>query len=100
MINKLKIGFLTYEVSDFAPGEAAVRELYGTQNAVEQKIKLDSSLSKERKKETFLHEILHAVWGQWIAVEGAVEEETAVRAIAIGLTTVFKDNPELKKELF
>jgi len=99
-MDKLKVGFLTYAVKDFEGNEADVRGVYGTQNSSTQEIKLDSKVSKERKKETFLHEILHAIWGQWITVEGAVEEEVAVRALAIGLTTVFSDNPELKKELF
>jgi len=99
-MDKLKVGFLTYSISDFDDGHADLRGVYGTQNAVKQEIRIDSNLSKERRKETFLHELLHAIWGQWITVEGEVEEEVAVRALAIGLATVFKDNPELKKELF
>lgn len=99
-MDKLKVGFLTYSIKDFDPGHAEIRGVYGTQNAVTQEIRIDAKLSKERRRETFLHEVLHAVWGQWIAVEGDVDEEVAVRALAMGLTTVFKDNPEIKKELF
>ena len=100
MIDKLKIGFLTYTVEDFEKKEADVRGVYGTHNSAEQKIKIDKNISKERYKETLLHELLHACWNQWVTTEGDMKEEDVVCALAIGLATVFKDNPELKKILF
>ncbi len=101
MINKLKIGFLTYTVEDFGPKEAELRGVYGTHSPMTQQIKIDSKSSKERKKEVLLHEILHAVWNQYLGgMEGEMKEEEVVNALAQGLIGVFVDNPGLKKDLF
>ena len=101
MIDKLKIGFLTYSVEDFGPKEAELRGVYGTHSPQTQKIKIDSNSTKERLKEVLLHEILHGVWSQWLGgFESEMKEEEVVSALAQGLMTVFVDNPGLKKELF
>lgn len=100
MIDKLKVGFLTYSVEDFGPKEAELRQVYGTHTPIDQKIKIDQKATKERKKEVLLHEILHAVWNQWITTEEQLKEEDVVNSLAQGLMTVFVDNPGLKKELF
>jgi len=99
-MDKLKVGFLTYSIEDFGPKEADLRGVYGTHSPATQIIKVDSNASKERRKEVLLHEILHAVWNQWMAQGENMEEEQVVNALAMGLMTVFTDNPGLKKELF
>lgn len=99
-MNKIKIGCLTYDVLDWDKKEAEESRCYGMHSSRLQRIKVDSSASKERKKEVFLHEVLHAVWNQWIPSDEKSDEEKIVSQLAMGLTTVFKDNPELKKVLF
>ena len=45
--------------------------------------------------DTFLHEILHAVWWAAALPRKRCEEERAVSQIAPSLTQVFRDHPEL-----
>lgn len=99
-MNKIKIGCLTYDVLDWDKKEAEESRCYGMHSSRLQRIKVDSAASKERKKEVFLHEILHAVCDQWVCSDEKFNEEQVVSQFAMGLATVFKDNPELKKELF
>jgi len=99
-MNKIKIGCLTYKVIDWDKDDSDEASLYGTHSSKTQRIKLASDMSVERKKEVLLHEVIHAIWDQWMVHEEGFKEEEVVRALAIGLTTVFKDNPDLKKELF
>lgn len=99
-MDNIKIGFLTYTVEDFGPKEAELRGVYGTHSPMKQIIKVDSGSTKERKKEVLLHELLHAIWNQWMPQGENIEEEAVVNALAQGLMTVFVDNPHLKKELF
>ena len=100
MINKLKIGFLSYKVIEWDRDEASSQGFWGIHNSRDQTLKIDNSLSKERKKEVLLHEIFHAIWDQWMGREKEIKEEEVVEALSKWLTTVFMDNPELKKELF
>lgn len=62
------------------------------------KVLVYNKLTGWDRKETLLHEVMHAVWHMWNMRDEAGEEET-VSAMARGLTTVFKDNPELAKYL-
>lgn len=99
-MNKIKIGCLTYKIINWDRDDADQSGFFGTHSSKHQIIKLANDMSKERKKEVLLHEIIHAIWDQWVVREEGFKEEEIVRSLAIGLTTVFKDNPELKKELF
>ena len=103
MIKKLKIGFLTYDIVDWNKTSAHEAHCFGTQNAQTQRIKIDAGASDERKREVLLHEVIHAVYDQWMPEQVDLKdmtEETIVSAMAIGLTTVFNENPLLKKDLF
>ena len=103
MIKKLKIGFLTYDIVDWDKTSAQESNLFGTQNAQTQRMKIATDASDERKREVLLHEIIHAVYDQWMPTQVELKdmsEETIVNSIAIGLTTVFNENPLLKKDLF
>ena len=103
MIKKLKIGFLTYKIVDLPKEESVERAIFGMQNAQTQRIRIDASASVERRREVLLHEIIHAVYDQWMPEQVDLKdmsEETIVNALAIGLTTVFNENPLLKKDLF
>lgn len=103
MIKKLKIGFLTYDVIDWEKTSAAEAHCFGMQNAQTQRIKIDAAASDERRREVLLHEILHAIFDQWMPEQVELQhmtEETIVSSLAIGLTTVFNENPSLKKDLF
>ena len=57
----------------------------------------------ERERETFLHELMHAVWdcyGIPSAMPEADREEGTIRPLSTGLYTVLLDNPWVVKYLF
>ena len=62
----------------------------------EQKIVIDSTITKEKQKETLLHEILHAITAfLGYSDDLPKDNETMVMTLANGLATVFRDNPHL-----
>lgn len=53
------------------------------------------AIAAERKAEVMIHEVLHACWSVSNLPKSGVEEEQAVEALGIVLTTVIKNNPDL-----
>ena len=74
---------------------ADAQNIYGNINHTKQIISLHKDLSKERRKEVLLHEVIHGVCNQWLDMKSE-EEEKFVEAVAYGLACVLKDNPKLK----
>ena len=61
-LGKLEIGGHIYEVSEenlVSPD--ASRELYGRHEVIGNKIRVNENIKPSRKKETLIHEIIHAV---------------------------------------
>ena len=92
---KIKIGCLTYVVKEIDEQLADARDIYGNINHNEQVISLRKNLSKERRKEVLLHEVMHGICNQWLDLK-TEEEEKFVEAVSYGLACVFRDNPKLK----
>ncbi len=64
----------------------------------ETKIWISEGMTVSRTVETFIHEILHAVYYEY-GIQDEDEEERIVTALATGFSQVIKDNPELLKYL-
>lgn len=90
----IKVGAFVYSVEEFSPGVADASDLYGHVNHSTQIIQIDTSKPPERVADTFLHEILHCIYRVW-NLPDELQEEDYVVATSYGLTTVFRDNPEL-----
>lgn len=58
----------------------------------------DEYSSPPYEVDTWLHELLHAIWFTQNIKDGDGEERT-VRQMATGLTQVFRDNPDLLRWL-
>lgn len=74
-------------------------ECYGTTHHMYQNIFLDATTTKQKREETFIHEILHGVWEAYGLSEDKVLKEYAeriVRSMGIGLYQVLNDNHMLK----
>ena len=57
-------------------------------------IAISDDLAGPRLAETLLHELMHAVWHVW-GLSKTEGQEEVVRAMALGMATVMRDNPQL-----
>jgi len=92
MMKNIKIGY-----SDYTIIEKPDKKLDGEFVHSKKELRLSTKLDAEGKLNTFLHETLHGVWFHWglsEAISGKNSEETAVNALANGLTTLIRENPE------
>mgnify|MGYP001599876298 CR=1 FL=1 len=69
-------------------------EAYGEFRSTRLEIAIGDDLSGQRLAETLLHELMHAIWHVW-ALSKTNGQEVVVRAMALGMATVMRDNPEL-----
>lgn len=87
----VKVGPYTFEIVETA--DLGGREI-GHCDKNNLRICIDPNLPDDKKKNTLIHEILHAIYEVW-AIDDDSKEEPVVNALASGLQTVFKDNPKL-----
>ena len=93
----IKIGHLDVKISVKEDHLMKEGEMSGQWVEDKQEILLIETLKDWPLKEVFLHELLHAIATVWnIKFK---KEEDSVCSLAIGLTTVFRDNPEILKFL-
>lgn len=91
----IKILGLDFEVTrDQHVSEAS--QTYGTTIHSRQKINIQADLSQQHAEQTFIHEVLHAIWEQ-MGLKNMPEmdqkkEEQIVHTLANGLYTTLKDN--------
>ncbi len=77
---KLKIGGLWFQVVESAD-VANQGNAFGSMHCRQQKIFIEPSETQQKKEDTLIHEILHAIW--W----------------SVGLCERFKDNPKIEEEI-
>lgn len=98
MIDKIKVLHRTYSIFDMDKNDLAVNGHYGRSDHRLQKIYLDMSVVDNELADTLIHETLHCICNT-MNIDKPKDEEEMVCAISHGLTTVFKDNPELLPEI-
>jgi hypothetical protein len=91
---KVKIGYRDYRIESWHPHEASGARRYGETNNISQVIRIDFSNQPCQVAETLLHEIFHAVCAVWGLGEKD-DEERIVSMFGSGLTTVWRDNPDV-----
>lgn len=95
----LNVGGLSFEIKQ---SKEVSREghSYGSTHLYTQHIFLDPELSQQKKEQTFIHEILHAIWNQYGLARNEKftekDEELIVDSLANGLYQVLKENGLLK----
>jgi len=67
----------------------------GNSSVLEQKIQLNAAMPHDVRCSTLLHELVHAISD----LMSAGLSEAQVDAVAVGMFTIIKDNPELIAEL-
>ena len=94
---KLKIGGQVYKVIR-DDKQCEERGYLGICFKDHSKIFYTEDYPKETVADTLIHEMLHAIWRNYLD-EGAVEEEKAVTMLAHGLIQVMRDNPKFFDEI-
>lgn len=90
----VKVGWATYRIVEWTPPQGMSKRRYGECSNIEKEIRIDVCHGAAQTAHTLLHEILHAVCNIWWREEDDKEERT-VEIIANGLSTVWRDNPEV-----
>jgi hypothetical protein len=97
-MSKVRIGHLDFAIKEMAPVNA--KESYGLYLAEAQEVHICGGLTPHRRAEILVHEILHGVADmQSLQFVLKDNEEHVVRALAIGLATVIRDNQKLFADL-
>ena len=91
-LRKLKVGGIDYDVSikDLSQFDAQNSFRMGQHHEMNATIEISDKLSKQKRDQTFVHELLHA-----IVCESGLElddEETVVNQMGLMLYQVLKDN--------
>lgn len=94
---RVKVGGFWYSIEP-ATEELNIRQQYGHTEHYTCTIKVDPELSKERVKETLLHEVLHTIDAAFPPDDQMTELQIKVAARL--LFQVFTDNPEVRKFIF
>lgn len=96
----IKIGGFNWEVKQ--SGEISTESsTFGSTHTQKQKIFIDPTETQQKKEQTFIHEVMHAIWWQvglntrYKGEQKHMEEEI-VDAMSHGLYQVLKDNNMLR----
>ena len=90
----------TYEVVQDANWSAQTGNMGNCMNDM-QRIIIDSSLTPQSERDTVLHELLHAIWGQTSLQKRDTEDqqEEAIWQLTPRILALLKDNPRLVEYL-
>ena len=94
-MKKIKIGYKDYKLLE---QEECVMNYHGCTDSVKDFIIVNKSTSLDEQLDTFIHEILHAIYYTYHILPEDDEERT-VAMLAHGLTAAFKDNKGLLNKL-
>ena len=94
MIESVRIGHRRYRIQEWSDAELVTTDSYGQCDKQRGIIYICTHLDAIVVADTFLHEILHAVWHEY-NLQDDDREERIVHTLATGLTQVMHDNPEL-----
>lgn len=92
MLEKVKVGGIDYDVSvkDLSSFDQPNSFMMGKHHEMNTSIEISDKLSKQKRDQTFIHELLHAV-----VCESGLElddEETVVNQMGLVLYQILKDN--------
>lgn len=90
MLDKISVMGMEYAI-EYVDVVDKENPRFGQVNFFESKIKIDKSLSEDRKKQTLIHEILHCVC-QELGLYDLNDNENAIQSIATALYDISKNN--------
>ena len=92
MLKKFRVGGIDYDVSvkDLSHCDSPELIRLGNHNEADMKIEISDRLPRQKRNQTFVHEVLHAV----VCESGAVieNEEDIVNQMGLVLYQVLRDN--------
>lgn len=91
---KLRIGHRTYTVSPMEDAKAQRMKVAGLCSILNGTIEVSPTGSTCEQADTFLHEVLHAIYAN-AGLTDEDDEEKIVTMLASGLCQVIRDNPAL-----
>ena len=94
MIKSLRIGCRKYSVQEWADSEMMTTDSYGQCDKQRGVIYICTHLDPIVVADTFLHEIMHAIWHEY-NLQDSDQEERIVHTLSTGLVQVMLDNPQL-----
>ena len=89
----VRIGHFDYRVEDWNSDKASLASRYGECSHLEKVIRVARHHGPRQAAETLLHEMLHAIWNQWV-IEDSDPEERVVNTLTGALCSAWRDNPE------
>ena len=89
----VRIGHFDYRVEDWHPTQAALANRYGECDHMAKTIRVTRCHGDKKAAETLIHEVLHAIFTEWV-IEDGDKEERIVTTLAGALCTAWRDNPE------
>jgi len=100
--DSIKVGAVVYKVRILPEDERfhEYNEEYGHIDFTSREISLSTKYSDEQKRDSLVHEIVHAISKHMnLGAEWGDEDENYVKRLSNGLNMVFRDNPDIL-ELF
>lgn len=88
---EVKVAGVTYTVKE-QENLINIEEAWGRIDFFNSNIRVDKSLSDDRKEQSFIHEVTHAIF---LEAGYKEQEEDMINRISIVLYQVLKDNPKL-----
>lgn len=103
MPKTVKIGYQTLRIENYAPQDHRTREYRGQIFWDEGCIRISGNLDNRTAAQTLIHEVLHGIWDMFglprdnetKEMPGLLSEERCVEALARGLATAIRDNPDV-----
>ena len=93
--SSIRVGPFDFKIERWTAIECADNRRWGECSCLMQTIRIQRSMPSATKAvDTFLHEVLHAIYFAW-GIEDEDKEERTVAAIATAWTQIFRDNPWL-----
>ena len=89
----IKIGYMDFTLESWDARAANSARRYGECSHIEQTIRVEFCHGR-KSANTLIHEIMHAVAAMQNVEDGATEEQF-VTSVANGLSTVWRDNPDV-----
>ncbi|MCL2874759.1 MAG: hypothetical protein FWF12_00395 [Betaproteobacteria bacterium] len=100
MPKTLRVGCYQFDVELHERGDAEAEHSFGHMNPINQKIRLRTGMKRQTLANTFIHEVMHAIfWHQAVGIagregDGCLGEEEIVLKLSNGLCAFWQDNPE------
>jgi hypothetical protein len=91
----IKVAYKTYQIVELTDVESEQHRASGQTMHLLGRITINLGTGTREAAETLQHEILHAVWSLWKISRDGVKEEDAIGPLACGLSTVWRDNPDV-----